>query len=214
MNSNVNGMNIFVVLIIFSSVSLFSNSSHSIELSDMCESDCKNELQFFRKYSQKGSSLADFSLSIMYYRGIGTERNVKTATRLLYKAARAGEPGAQYQLGYFLMHGLYLEQDLERSRAWFKRALKKNTLDSKVKIAEIDNLISNNERPILPTIEALSNKQNKNSVTPHTQIERITVMLNVDYRQILEAAEAQACKHESCSPNWTHVLAPLIKLVD
>lgn len=203
---------IISAVLVLSTVSIFSMSARAIELTDMCESDCKNELLFFRKYSKKGSSLADLSLAIMYYRGIGTERNLKTATRFLYKSARAGEPGAQYQLGYFLMHGLYLEQDLPSAKAWFKRAAKRHTLDSKQKILEINNLIKNEEKP---TLVALHSGSITPSNTSDSQlIENITVVLSVDYRQILEAAEAQVCTHESCGPSWTSILAPLIKIAD
>ena len=87
-----------------------------------CRSDCKYEFSFFKKYSRKGSTFADLAVSIMYYNGTGTKINIKKGYQHLLRAARYGEQGAQFQLGYFLMHGMYMKRDLIRALKWLKKA--------------------------------------------------------------------------------------------
>lgn len=189
-----------------------SNNASATSLEQLCESDCKNEFRFFRNYAAQGSSLADLSLAIMYYRGQGTETNVKAASRHLYKAAKAGEPGAQYQLGYFLLNGLYLKQDLPAARKWFKRAARKNTLDAKAKISEIDKMLAKkapSESDDTAQIATYNARNDGSSLLK--DIEQITVVMHADYRQILKAAKVQTC-NANCDPYWDSVLAPLIKL--
>jgi len=201
---------VFILIGLTASIALVNNTN-ATSLEQLCESDCKSEFNFFRKYAQQGSSLADFSLAIMYYRGQGTKVNVEAATRYLYKAAKAGEPGAQYQLGYFLMHGLYLKQDLTRARKWFKRAARKNTLDAKIKMTEIDAMVqpktnSASQESALPESQPVAMQS-----VDQDKVERITVVMYADYRQILKAAKAQTC-NASCDPYWSNLLAPLITL--
>lgn len=189
---------------------VISPSSHSTSLEQLCESNCKNEFNFFRKYAEQGSSLASLSLAIMYYRGQGTDVNVQTATRHLYKAARAGEPGAQYQLGYFFEHGLYLNQDLVKARNWYKQAGRKNTLDAKEKVRQLNQVLENNTTTA-PTRQTSKNAVKTPAIVDHKTIEKITVVMHADYRQILKAAKAQTC-NANCEPYWNSILAPLIKL--
>jgi len=198
---------IYSLILLTLSAGISSNVKSST-LENLCESDCTNEFNFFRKYAEQGSSLAEFSLAIMYFRGQGTNVNVVTAKRYLYKAAKAGEPGAQYQLGYFLMHGLYLDKDLERARKWFKRAARKKVLDSSEKIAEIDTLLDAKMETAQSILHVHETAQQQVEIN---NIERITVTMHANYRQILRAAKAQTC-NANCEPYWTTVLAPMITL--
>lgn len=61
-------------------------------------------------------------MAIMNYQGHGRSINVELANKQLIRAARASEPAALYQLAYNLMFDLYLEQDLNKSLVWFKKA--------------------------------------------------------------------------------------------
>lgn len=211
-----NKKNLIILTVIISLTSIFSSRVNADSISDLCKSDCKMEAQFLKKYAKEGSSLAEFSLSILYFQGIGVEQNIKVAKRLLQNAAKAGEPGAQYQLGYFLLNGLYYERDLETAKHWLTRAANKHTLDSRKLLKNIEFLKQQTKstlksaKNVQLTNQKIIEKTNRKS--DFKNIEQITVVLHSDYQQILDAAEAQTCTHKSCGPQWTMIIAPLIKL--
>lgn len=208
----------FIISILIVLASVFASSSVGAmsepKLTSLCESDCTTEYQFFRKYTEQGSSLAEFAMAIMLYQGIGVEQNIEKANRHLARAARKGEPGAQYQLGYFYEHGLFKAKNLNSARKWYYLASRKNTLDAKDKVARLDKIFESQESNRVnsklieaPELSGISAKASS-SVTVK---ERITVVMQADYRQILKAAKIQTC-NANCDPYWTNVLAPILKL--
>lgn len=107
-----------------------------------CETNCQMEFKFFREYARQGSPLANLMLAIMYYKGKGTEINIKAGNSRLLRSANANEPAAQYQLGYLLMHGLYLKKDLPRALMWFTRAANNKQYGAREKIIEVKKLLN------------------------------------------------------------------------
>jgi hypothetical protein len=191
-------------------------ASENKKLEQLCLNDCKSEFMFFRRYAKQGSTLADLSLAIMFLRGQGTEVNIPAGKRHLIRAAKAGEPGAQYQLGYLLMYGIYMPQNIERSLNWFKRAVKSKVPGAQAKVNTIENMLDKS---------GLKNTKNhfikEIDVTPSapeelSYIEVITVNFSASYSHILEAARAQtqSCNilHSGCPPQWSAVTAPIIVL--
>ncbi len=103
-----------------------------------CETDCTMEFNFFRRYADNGSSMAHLMLAIMYYKGKGTDINIEAGSRHLYRAAEKKEPAAMFQLGYLLMHGIFMEKDLERAEHWLKKAEKFNQVGAKAQLAILE----------------------------------------------------------------------------
>jgi hypothetical protein len=193
-----------------------SQATSNDMIQGLCSIDCKSEFQFFKRYAKQGSSLADLSLAVMYFRGQGTEVNIPVGKRYLERAAKAGEPGAEYQLGYLLMHGIYMPQDIERSLNWFKRAVKYKVPGAKKKVATIERILSKDGL----IKEKYQYKKQVIDRTPKTEkyntqnIEVITVTFTASYKHILEAARAQTCNTNSpsCQAQWKSIIAPLIVL--
>jgi TPR repeat protein len=52
----------------------------------------------------------------------GTDAGYLAAEPFYRKAAQAGHPAAQYQLGYLLENGLGVMQDLQKAAVWYRRA--------------------------------------------------------------------------------------------
>ncbi len=189
----------------------FSNEVKQEEsrLLKMCKLDCKSEYILLRKYAEQGSSLAEFAIAIMLYEGAGIGKNIEKANRYLAKAARSGEPGAQYQLGYFFENGLYKDKNLKTARKWYYLASKKNTLDSKIKLKELDTNLEKKHPPL--SVNNYSKETSNFSKGTKSSVEKITVVMSADFRQIIKAAKIQTC-NGSCDPYWTTVLMPIIKL--
>ncbi len=183
-----------------------------------CERDCSMEYGFFRKYAREGSSLASLSMAIMNYQGHGREVNIPLANRQLLIAARAEEPAAMYQLGYNLLHGLYMKQNLEKSLVWFKRADNFNVLNSKRLVVLITNILNGKEDPLKTSVKTTVNQTvtfGSMRLASHefdSSIEHITVSLQFEWSAILYHAKSQTCNVNCEMIKFSYALLPLIHL--
>jgi len=194
-----------------------SNKATAVVNTDYCERDCSMEYQFFLKYSRQGSSIADMSLALMNYLGHGRDVNIALANRLLKRAAKANLPAAMYQLGYFLMYGMHMEQDEEKALSWFKKAARAGVIDGKTKVALLQKRISSGSKTMLSAQSSLLNDNNKNTSTQEsaTSMEIITVVAYFYWSHLLYTAEKQTCTHASCANQksyQSHAIFPIIKL--
>ncbi|NQZ08759.1 MAG: sel1 repeat family protein [Algicola sp.] len=121
-------------------LSLPATASDKQHKNYFCQTDCTMEFNFFRRYAENGSSMAHLMLAIMYYRGKGTDINIEAGSRHLYRAAEKKEPAAMFQLGYLLMHGVYMEKDLERAKRWLQKAEKFNQVGAKAQLAVLERM--------------------------------------------------------------------------
>ncbi len=73
--------------------------------------------------ASQGEARAQYNIGVMYYKGIGTNRNLKEAAKWISAAAKQGSGAAQLYLG--VMHGLGegVPQDLVQSHSWLDRAI-------------------------------------------------------------------------------------------
>ena len=228
--SKFKSLSLFTIL----SVSLFSTTSNATSSADSgvssgafgkesqtwCERDCSYEYHFFKRFAGQGSSLANLSLAIMNYRGHGREIDVEAGNSYLFKAARAEEPLAMYQVGYFLLYGLYVKQDIERSLTWFKKASQHNIFNSGQMVRLLEGYLSGEkteqvkqiakilEQPALSADSLTGYKENEKG-----DIERISVVLGFTWEQALEVARQQTCK-TNCDTLWGYMLYPRIRVVN
>lgn len=186
-----------------------------------CKRDCTMEYNFFRKYSQQGSSLATYSMAIMNFKGHGREKNIPLANRQLLKAARYGEPAAMYQLAYNYLYGLHRKRDLEKAHLWFSRLDKFKTLDSKRFSTLLNRILSNEHTNTYTSVESVFNKIKVIEVEQpifhvkesSTNIERITISLEFSWSFVLYNAKLQTC-YINCTVGASHALIPLIRVVN
>jgi len=197
----------------------YVGESKSQENTLWCERDCKMEYQFFKRYAKEGSSLASLSLAIMNYRGHGRDVDVSTANRLLLKAAREEEPVAMYQLGYFFMFGLYVEQDFTRAMMWLKRASNHRIGNAEQLVGLLENHLNGvksdkdeSAMKVLATKAVMAQQmyeQLPNNM-PKNAVERITVVHSFDWSHALVIAKQQTCRI-NCDRRWGSMLFPRIK---
>jgi len=207
---------ILIVAVLLSS-SFTANAT--VMNTDLCLRDCKMELQFFRRYAQQGSSIAKLALAIMNYRGQGKKIDIDAGNSYLVKAARAGEPVAQYQLGYFLMHGIYMKKDLRRSLSWFKKSSRYNILDSQELVARLTETLNEYEAPTMTLAQAsshfivgdlvdktdISTSAAKKAIYHESSApiaDRITITAAFNWADVLDAAQRQTCNNPSCKTTF------------
>lgn len=199
----------------------------------LCESDCKMEKQFFRRYAREGASIANHALAIMAYQGLGSEQDIEAGNRYLLKAARAGEPIAQYQLAYQYMNGLFIERDFEQAEFWFNKAARNQILDSqqRLQILTLHNRslsVMNNEKSQVSSPESAqfiqggvakgiqSVKTSFSSASQQPDLlsipvdEVVSVTTGMSLAGLLHAAKMQTCTHESCDMDLVETLIPRV----
>ena len=86
--------------------------------------DAKRSIAWYTKAAQQGESEAELALSGWYLTGFETllVQSNKEAYLWARKAADKGLAKAEYAVGYFLEHGIGVDQNLEEARRWYLRA--------------------------------------------------------------------------------------------
>lgn len=80
-------------------------------------------LSYYIKAAHKGDIQATFNAGCCYDQGCGVEQDVDMAFRFYEIAAIGGEPGAQWQVGYYYFDGWgSVEQDYAKAVPWFHKA--------------------------------------------------------------------------------------------
>lgn len=206
---------IAVIAIIFSQPS-FADYKSNLKYGDtrFCKSDCKYEFVTFRKFANKGSPIAQYTMGIMQLQAQGTEQNIEAGIRNIYYAAKDGDPGAQAQLGYFYLFGLYIDRDEKLGIKYLEMANK-----SKIKTArEVLSLYEELKSTPAPVVNSESKtSSNKSEVRAQKQLsnktEVITIYAGLDYELLIQAAESQVC-NQRCNYISKVAFAPRIRLSD
>ena len=86
--------------------------------------DAKRSIAWYTKAAQQGESEAELALSGWYFTGFENILVQSNKEALLWakKAADKGLAKAEYAVGYFLEHGIGVQQNLEDARRWYMRA--------------------------------------------------------------------------------------------
>jgi hypothetical protein len=185
------------------------------ENTHFCERDCSMEYNFFKKYARQGSSLANLSMAIMNYQGHGRSKNVELANKQLVRSARAAEPAALYQLAYNLMFGLYIEQDLNKSLLWFKRADKHGVKKSKEYIRLLNDFLKIQNEKIKLSMKSIlieeMNPEERIVTIQHNSesIEHISITQQFYWSFILYNSRLQTC-YVNCTIGSSYTRIPII----
>jgi uncharacterized protein len=84
--------------------------------------------------AERGSIQQQIELAGAYLAGRGVPRDEKQAAYWYEKAANAGDPGAQQQIGFFYQAGIGVERNPVRAAQWFERAVAGGLISAKVNL--------------------------------------------------------------------------------
>ena len=94
--------------------------------SDKITSKTKNKfakaIPTFRTRAEAGDAVAQYNLGVLYYDGIGTERNYKEALKWFRMAADQGDADAQNNLGIMYYHGHGVGKNYSQAFHWYSLA--------------------------------------------------------------------------------------------
>lgn len=80
------------------------------------------------------STAEQIRLADDYFAGRGVTRDLKMAAYWYQRAAEAGDPGAQMQIGYLYETGAGVDRNLERAAKWYQLAASSGSLPAKVNL--------------------------------------------------------------------------------
>ncbi len=102
--------------------------------------------------SQSGNAEGDAILAYLHENGLGVDRDLQHAVDLYTKAARAGQPDAQFALGELAMFGDGVERSAETAAGWYKLAARQGHARAKLRLgvmhAEGDGMEKDQRRAI------------------------------------------------------------------
>lgn len=99
------------------------------------EEKFQKSIKLLHEAANEGSIKAYYGLSVMYHDS--DESNAELGMSWLIRAAEAGEPRGQNQLGYLYDKGILVNQDTEKAIYWYKEAIKNNSNNARYNLANI-----------------------------------------------------------------------------
>lgn len=94
-------------------------------------------IKLLNEAADKGSIKAYYALSVMYHDPASLTPNADLGMSWLIKAAEAGEPRGQSQLGSLYLHGIFITKDIEKSIFWYEEAIKNNSNSARYNLAKL-----------------------------------------------------------------------------
>jgi len=87
--------------------------------------DYATALKEFRPLAERGNTLSQYLLGVMYYEGRGVPQDYKEAVKWFRKAAEQGDPGAQFSLGLMYADGNGVPKNYVSAHMWLNLAAAK-----------------------------------------------------------------------------------------
>ena len=84
--------------------------------------DINRALNWFNLAAIQAFPSAQYSMGVLYDKGIGVTENKSTALLWYYAAAQNNYAKAQYNLGVFFLKGIGTSVNLEEANLWFSKA--------------------------------------------------------------------------------------------
>lgn len=84
--------------------------------------DYPTALKLWRPLAERGEARPQYDLGLLYFNGLGIDRDAREAARWFRLAADQGYAAAQSYLGAMYRSGNGVEQDASEARKWFTRA--------------------------------------------------------------------------------------------
>ncbi|HWE86723.1 MAG TPA: tetratricopeptide repeat protein [Terracidiphilus sp.] len=98
------------------------------------EAKTRKEIVQINKRAVQGNVQQQIELAAAYMNGRGVARDLTQAAHWYQKAAEAGDPGAENQIGYFCQHGIGVRVDFDRAIHWYQLASASGSLPAKVNL--------------------------------------------------------------------------------
>jgi len=110
------------IVIILSTLLVFSLPVVSAAESNCAQSECNEEIIQLTKFAKHGSPHAMAMLGVFYFHGEGIKQDYKKAANWLQHASKKDSAQARYYLSLMYRDGLYYKQDIEKANWYLTRS--------------------------------------------------------------------------------------------
>lgn len=80
----------------------------------------------WKPLAEAGNADAQYNVGLLYMKGLGVEKNSRTARQLFMAAAKQGQPDAQYNLGLMYYNGTTVFRSDKDAFLWWEKAAAQN----------------------------------------------------------------------------------------
>jgi TPR repeat protein len=95
-------------------------------------------LQLWRELADKGHTVAQFNVGLLYEKGHGVRRDTAEAVRWYERAAENGDVISQFKLGLIYAEGRdTVRQDYDKAAKWYLRAAEKNHVRAQYSVGNL-----------------------------------------------------------------------------
>jgi TPR repeat protein len=101
------------------------------------EENFHESIKLLHEAANEGSIKAYYGLYVMNHGAASLTPDSEVALNWLIKAAEAGEPRGQSQLGYFYDEGIIVKQDIKKAIYWYKEAIKNSSDKARYNLASL-----------------------------------------------------------------------------
>jgi TPR repeat protein len=84
--------------------------------------DYKQSIFWYKKAANNGNIPSQYSLGVLYLKGLGTQKDIYKSTELFIQAAKNGNADAQYSLAIRYLKGDGIEKNYQEAVKWLERA--------------------------------------------------------------------------------------------
>ena len=85
---------------------------------------------YLEETAKRGYANAEYILGMIYWNGLGVEKNTQKGYELIRRAADHGISNAQYDIAMMYEFGLYLKKDVNKSISWLEKAMAAENKDA------------------------------------------------------------------------------------
>jgi TPR repeat protein len=101
------------------------------------EENFQQSIKLLHEAADEGSIKAYYGLYVMNHGNASLTPDSEVALRWLIKAAEAGEPRGQSQLGFFYDEGVIVKKDIKKAIYWYNEAIKNNSNRARYNLASV-----------------------------------------------------------------------------
>ena len=100
-------------------------------------SSCKRAAKYFGTASDRDHAASIRALAHLHYYGLGVEKDLEKGFNLLNRAARNGDPVAQWDLAMMFLSGESVKKNIQQAIYWFKALDEQGNVDAQYKLSKI-----------------------------------------------------------------------------
>ena len=121
----------------------------------------KSAMKYYIKASKLGLKKADYAIGMMYYKGLGVEKNIKETFKYAKKAGDGGYSTAYIALGGLYLKGIGTEIDFLTAEKYYRKAISMGDKRGEEKLDKLEKLKEKAEKKVKNELEIERKEQNK-----------------------------------------------------